>query len=175
MTRLLFAATLLFVSSACATTGAVREHSKISAPLSSYESAAFEVGAADPSMTNAAKHTKSLRDAISTSLHSSGLFKNVYGAEQADQAKLLVKVRLLEVVDGSKDLMAGGVSRVKFEVDFLDRVKASSIGLLEIDGNSKKSGGSTSINGVNTDAMEDTVKRAIDNGAKALVEYLKKP
>lgn len=169
-TRSRLALPLLLLASGCVTTGHVAEQSP-PASLAGYDSVVLSVEAADPSAKNMALHVKNAQVALSTALQKSRAFETVYNPSSADQATLRLEAKILEVVDGSTNLLAGGISKVRLEVSIVDTKADRALGVVTVEGNSKKNT-RTTVGGIDTDVVADTIKRAFEAAGEHLAEYL---
>ena len=156
----------------CANTGSVVERRPLGSPLGGYKSVAVIVAHADPSAKNAAKHVSSCKTALETTLNASRVFGDVRGESGQEGADVVMKWTIRGVKESLDLQLVGnaGAARVELAMELVDP-KSGPIAELDVEGTSEKNTRS-SINGIDTDALEDTVKIACENAGKHAYEYL---
>jgi hypothetical protein len=164
----------LLVLAACAHTGDAYERAPITKPLKSYTSVAIVLAAGDPSAVNAAQKVNICKSVLTAKMTSGRVFNDVMNESAQDQAQLLMKVTMIDAQDGNSfaGTMSGGISKVALAVDLVDPKDNASIGKFDVTGNSSTNT-RTKVMGVNTDTLEDTMKRACEAAGDQMVEYLK--
>jgi hypothetical protein len=158
----------------CAHTGDAFERAPLTKPIKSYSSVAILLAAGDPAAVNAAQKVNICKSSLTSKMTAGRVFNDVMNESAQDQAQLLMKVTMIDAQDGNSfsGAMSGGVSKVALAVDLVDPKDNASIGKFDVTGNST-TGTKTTVMGVNTDTLEDTMKRACDAAGDQMVEYLR--
>ncbi len=167
LSSLVLVALLSVGSAGCAKTGSVTEKTPV-ADLGAYGSAAVAVDV-PPTVKNAAQHQSTLTNALVERLRSKR-----FDVVASDGAALLVKVKVVDLDEGSqlaRGLNAGGESKVALSVELVDAKQSKPVGSFDVTGNSSKNT-HTSINGLDTGAIEDTTSRALEAAADQIAEFL---
>lgn len=165
------AALVMAASLGCVKTGSVVEKQPV-AGLSAYKSASITVEA-PTDLKNAEQHKTGFVSALSAKLKEKRIFADV----TPEGGDVSIKVSITKMDEGNTAMRAignanAGASEVSASVQLFEK-GSKPIGAFDVTGNSK-SNTQTSVGGVNTAAMEDSTKKAIDAAAEEIALYLER-
>jgi hypothetical protein len=155
----------------CVKSGSVVEKQPV-ASLAAYKSATISVEA-PADMKNVEQHKSGFVSALTARLKDKKIFMEV----PPEGGDVSIKVTITKMDAGSTAMQAlgnanNGAAEVTATVELFEK-GSKSVGAFEVTGNSKKNS-QVSINGVNTAAMEDSTRKAIDAAADEIALYLEK-
>ncbi len=162
----------LLLTSACVSTGEVREVSS-AASFSEYKTARVHVRAMDGSVKNSALQVRTCAQELPAELTKREVFDSMLSDDSPNPPDLLLKAVIL----GSEDTVRFGPmiredQGVVLEVTAIDTAQSSTVAKVLVSGNSK-SNVDVGFAGISANNLSDQFRKACRRAGEHLAEYLK--